>query len=628
MNYFKETKTNILENPKLRDPQIEAYVEVFNHFIMEDKTNTHAIVVLPTGVGKTGLMAILPFNIAVGRVLIIAPQLTILNTIESSLNPADTRNFWIDRGIIDNPYNLPVLVVYEGNDTRREHMDSANIVLANIQKMQSRNYSSLLNQYPEDYFDMIIIDEAHHAEARTWIETLSHFSNAKVVKITATPYRTDKKELVGTLVYKYKLSQAMSNMYVKSLEKFNYIPDQLYLEIEDDENLYTVDEILSNEKYDEDWIARSVAYSEECKISVVKKSAEILEQKRKGTTVPHKIIAAAPNVKEARAIAELYNVHTDYKAIAVHNELSKSDRESIFTDIENHRYDVVVNVSMMGEGYDHKYLSVAAIFRVFKNILPYEQFIGRILRAIPQDEMNKPEDNIGSVVVHEHLNLDGLWNYYKEQLQESEFIDQLRELDTITEFSGEENSDNQEVDKIPLAVANEVGEGSLSRSVYMETEYIKKREQEAKDRKDKIDKLIEILGVTEKQASDIIDSQDGESSSLKRPDLILKQRQKTTDKTIREQIVPELLIKYDLDLKGAELRILPLFSGRYAWISNTGRDNGAMLAIYFNTYLKNQIGRKREEWSNEDFERAAYLLEQQANYVDNYLRGGNYENNS
>lgn len=362
LNYFIDTETNILENKELRDPQIESYAELYNHFVLEKK-NTHAIVVLPTGVGKTGLIAITPYNISKGRVLVVTPQLTILDTIESSLNPAESNNFWVDRKVIKTPIDLPTLVVYEGRETRKEHMEQSNIVLTNIQQMQERNEYSLINQYPEDFFDMIIIDEAHHAEAKTWIETFNHFSNAKVIKITATPYRTDDKQLVGELVYKYKLSQAMSNLYVKSLEKFNYIPEELYLKVEDDDELYTVEQILNNPDYDEDWIARTVSFSDECKLSVIKKSEEILSEKRKSTNVPHKIIAAAPNVDEAIRISEMYNENTNLAAVAVHNRLKPDQKKRIFNDIENHRYDVVVNVNMMGEGYDHKYLSVAAIFR-------------------------------------------------------------------------------------------------------------------------------------------------------------------------------------------------------------------------------------------------------------------------
>ena len=80
--YFISTQTNIIQNENLRDPQIEAYVEVYDHFVNKNKTRQHAIVVLPTGSGKTGLISMLPYNICKGRVLIIAPQLTILDTLE------------------------------------------------------------------------------------------------------------------------------------------------------------------------------------------------------------------------------------------------------------------------------------------------------------------------------------------------------------------------------------------------------------------------------------------------------------------------------------------------------------------------------------------------------------------
>ncbi|MGM0293125.1 DEAD/DEAH box helicase [Enterococcus sp. AZ062] len=621
LNYFLDVETNILRNEELREPQVEAYAELYNHFILEKK-NSHAIVVLPTGVGKTGLMAITPFNISKGRVLIIAPQLTILDTIEASLNPEDSNNFWSKRKVIKDPRKLPTLVVYEGKDTRKDHMEDANIVLVNIQRMQSRNITSLVNQYPEDFFDMIIIDEAHHAEARTWIEAFNHFSNAKVVKITATPYRTDKKELVGQLVYKYKLSQAMSNMYVKSLEKFNYIPDKLYLKIEEDDTLYTVDEILSNPNYSEDWVAKSVSYSDECKISVIKKSEEILNSKRKDTTVPHKIIAAAPNIEEAKHIAELYEEYTNLRAIAVYHEQHPDERRQIFNDIDNHRYDVIVNVSLMGEGYDHKYLSVAAIFRVFKNILPYEQFIGRILRTIPEEEMKKSDDNVGSVVVHQNLNLDDLWDYYKEQLQESEFIDEIRKLPD-TNFEDDDNDEKRKGNKnlVNLGEVHDSGSGELSKTSYIETQLLRKRQKEVEERREKINQLISILNVTESQAESIIDEQETQESEFKRPDLLLKQRKKTTYAMITQQIVPEILNRHGLELQGDEILNLPFFNGKYSWIPGKIKNNGGALATYFNSYLKNKIGRKRDLWSNDDYARAAILLDQQQQYVDEYLKG-------
>lgn len=617
-NYFIDTPTNILQNDNLREPQILAYAEVYEHFKIKNKTKKHAIVILPTGSGKTGLISLLPYNIANGRVLIIAPQLTILNTIENSLDSGNSSNFWIDTGIIKDPLKLPVVVKYEGRETRKEHMEQAHIVIANIQKLQSRNEMALLNQYEPNFFDMIIIDEAHHSEATTWIENLNHFSDAKVVKLTATAYRTDQKQLVGELVYKYKLSQAMSNGYVKSLEKFNYVPEQLYFTLDDDyTKRYTYQQILDMELKSEDWVARSVAFSDECKKSVVKKSIEILERKRENTTVPHKIIAAASNIKEAKRIAEIYTSE-GYKAIAIHNELKPNEKEKAFSDIENHRVDVIVNVSMMGEGYDHKYLSVAAIFRAFKSPLPYEQFIGRILRAIPENEVKKAEDNIGSVVAHELLFLDELWEYYKSQLQESNFIDELTDRE-IPDSPPSPDNLTGDVIEVDFGQVNEIGEGDMNHSVYMETDYIIQAQKERQERQIKISELSKLLDITNDEASDILNRQSSNTNELKRPDVILKRRKKTTDTNIRQVIVPELLLSAGVEISGTELSDLPIFKGKYYWIPSKIKDNGGMLATYFNSFLKNSIGYKREEWSNEDYERAGELLEQQAEYLKDFL---------
>ena len=112
-DYFINTSTNIIQNQNLREPQIEAYVEVYDHFITKNRTKQHAIVILPTGSGKTGLISILPYNISKGRVLIIAPQLTILDTLERSLDSGSARNFWTNTKVITNPKQLPVVIKYE-----------------------------------------------------------------------------------------------------------------------------------------------------------------------------------------------------------------------------------------------------------------------------------------------------------------------------------------------------------------------------------------------------------------------------------------------------------------------------------------------------------------------------------
>jgi superfamily II DNA or RNA helicase len=56
---------------------------------------------------------------------------------------------------------------------------------------------------PENLFDLVIIDEAHHSSAPTWRAILEHFSAAKALLLTATPRRLDGQRLPGEHIYHY-----------------------------------------------------------------------------------------------------------------------------------------------------------------------------------------------------------------------------------------------------------------------------------------------------------------------------------------------------------------------------------------------------------------------------------------
>ncbi|TWJ33959.1 UvrABC system protein B [Bacillus paralicheniformis] len=620
-NYFSVANPNIHGNSKLREPQIQGYSHVYDHFKIKKK-KSHAVIVLPTGVGKTGLMALLPYNISNGRVLIIAPQIVIKDTVIDQLNPDIPTNFWLSRNVFDRPGDLPTLIEFEGKKTNTEVLRAANIVVVNIQKLQSRLDSSPLNFLPKDFFDMIIIDEAHHSVAKTWVETTQHFSGAKVVKVTGTPIRTDKEKITGEMVYKYKLSQAMANGYVKSLENFTYIPEKLILTLDNDSTKnYTIDEIYELNLKDEEWVSRKVALSPDCARSVVAKSIELLEKKRRGTDVPHKIIAVATDISHAMEIKALYD-EFNYPSTIVHSELDAQIKEQALLDIKNHRVKVVINVSMLGEGYDHPYLSVAAIFRAFRNPLPYAQFIGRILRVIPSEEVNKAEDNIGQIVAHKHLALDDLWKYYKKEIQESDIIKYINGLEVL-ESDGDDipqegrNSHNSRKRTISEGTISESGSGKLTGDVYLTTKLIEQKRKEDKIREEKILEIQRVLNLEKEQAERIVDQATGDTDPIKRPDLYFESKRRDIDVTIKEQIVPQLLLQFNLDIKGSEVKNTPLFnSGKYRWIPRNVRDNGGMIATYLSHYLNNEIGRKKADWTIDDYDLANAKLLQITEYVE------------
>jgi Type III restriction enzyme, res subunit len=64
-------------------------------------------------------------------------------------------------------------------------------------------------QPPQDLFDLVVVDEAHHAPARTWTAVLTHFSGAPALLLTATPQRRDGRPIPGSLEYYYPLRRAL-----------------------------------------------------------------------------------------------------------------------------------------------------------------------------------------------------------------------------------------------------------------------------------------------------------------------------------------------------------------------------------------------------------------------------------
>src|SRR5699024_8782606 len=161
------------------------------HFVNK-ASDEHALVTLPTGTGKTGLMGISPFKIADGRVLIITPQTVIRDSVLGSLDPMHPKNFWRFSRVLDEVHHLPTLIEYDKSLTD-EIIQQADIVVLNVHKLQERLDSSLIKKVGPDFFDMIVIDEAHHSEAKTWKRAIEYFEESKILKVTGTPFRSDGK---------------------------------------------------------------------------------------------------------------------------------------------------------------------------------------------------------------------------------------------------------------------------------------------------------------------------------------------------------------------------------------------------------------------------------------------------
>ena len=113
---FTRQLPNVEANGLLRIPQREAYLAAKQHF--QEDPATPAVLQLPMGCGKTGVISMLPFGLAKKRVLVIAPNVVIRDGLASALNVSNAECFWRRFGIF--PVQ-PELVVTSSGATREVH---------------------------------------------------------------------------------------------------------------------------------------------------------------------------------------------------------------------------------------------------------------------------------------------------------------------------------------------------------------------------------------------------------------------------------------------------------------------------------------------------------------------------
>ena len=80
---FTQTSPNIINNARLREPQRMAAAALDEHF---DQSNDPALVQIPVGCGKTGLISLLPFTLGYEQVLVVTPNLTIREALRKRFN--------------------------------------------------------------------------------------------------------------------------------------------------------------------------------------------------------------------------------------------------------------------------------------------------------------------------------------------------------------------------------------------------------------------------------------------------------------------------------------------------------------------------------------------------------------
>jgi len=408
---FLRQSARVQGNPRLREPQRQAYQQLLRHF---EEGNEPALVQIPVGCGKSGLIAMVPFGISRGRVLIVTPNVTIRDAIYKAVDSADEACFWRRMGVATPAADGPFAAKIDGPDVAWSDCAESHFVVTNVQQI-GQPRSRWLRQFPADFFDMILIDEGHHNAAASWQRLMHKFPAAKIISLTATPFRSDGMELTGKMVYRYPFLRAMRQGYIKTLRAVHVAPRKISFTYRDGTKQCTLEEILRLRE--EQWFSRGVALAPECNGHIVRASIEQCERLRAVRGSGQQIIAAACSVEHARQLAELYRA-SGYACEEIHSQQSKGQRSSILARLRRSQLDCIVQVQMLGEGFDHPPLSVAAVFRPFRSLAPYVQFVGRIMRVMRQN-CSGDQDNLGVVVSHVGMNTQRHWEDFR-QLDDSD----------------------------------------------------------------------------------------------------------------------------------------------------------------------------------------------------------------
>lgn len=340
-------------------PYQEKAREKVQHEWEEGRKRT--LLVLPTGCGKTIVFSkIIEDRVRLGeRVLVIAHRSELLEQASDKLKTATGLNTALEKA-----ENTSIGSWYR-------------VVVGSVQTLQREKR---LKQFPKDYFDTIIIDEAHHALSSSYQNVLSYFDEAQVLGVTATPDRGDKQNLgkvFDSLAYEYSLIDAIDSGY---LSKISAITIPLTLD------LSKVSQQAGDFKAADIGTALD-PYLDQIADEMVKQCKD------------RKTVVFLPLVKTSQKFKDILN-SKGFKAAEVNG--SSEDRTEVLKDFDNDKYNVLCNSMLLTEGWDCPTVDCIVVLRPTKVRALYSQMIGRGTRIAP----NKKDV----------LLLDFLWHTERHEL--------------------------------------------------------------------------------------------------------------------------------------------------------------------------------------------------------------------
>jgi superfamily II DNA or RNA helicase len=298
------------------------------------------LLVLATGLGKTVTFAAVAQRTAAsgGRVLVLAHRSELLDQAARTL-----------RG-----FGLTVAI--ERGEDRVDHADLPDVVVASVQTLQR----SRLAKIAPDTFALIVVDEAHHATAKSYRAVLDHFATAKVLGVTATPDRADGvglRAVFESVAFKMELGAGIRGGFLAPIELRSVVVDSLDLS-----RVHTQAGDLHAGELEAELLHDGVLHE------IAGPLAELAAGRQ--------TLAFVVGVAQAHALAE---VLTGYgvRAAAVDGSMSTQARADVLDAYRSGWLQLVTNAMLWTEGFDAPETSCIALVRPTRSRALVTQMIGR-----------------------------------------------------------------------------------------------------------------------------------------------------------------------------------------------------------------------------------------------------------
>ena len=298
----------------------------------------------------------------------------------------------IDSFVSNNPKEKVWIVAHRrelvsqiDETVRKFHSYSASKTSSLLSSVKAMSIQWLMRHYDEieEEPGMIVIDEAHHALAKTYKEMWERFPKAKFLGLTATPCRLNGKgftDLFDVLVQSWGVPEFISKGRLATYDFVSIKSDGVTQRLIDSLQKRGADGDYQNKEMD-------MLLNKKPSIERLYQSLEEFGKDRKG-------IVYAININHAQKVTKLYQEH-GVKAIAIDSKTPATERQQDIEAFKKGDIQVLVNVDIFSEGFDCPDVEFVQLARPTLSLAKYLQMVGRGLRVAKGKKNCVIIDNVG-----------------------------------------------------------------------------------------------------------------------------------------------------------------------------------------------------------------------------------------